>query len=71
MKNTGSSTVMFSTARGQMANTDAFDCDYYSWQDGSTEEKNQFNGEFLTEYSWGEYILGNMVHSDQYHTKNK
>lgn len=35
----GISNVIFSTARGQMANVDAFDCDYYSWQDGSAEKK--------------------------------
>lgn len=53
--------IIFSTARGQMANTEVFDCDYYSWQDGCEDAKEQFEGEFLTEYSWGEYILGNMV----------
>lgn len=60
------STLILSTARGQMANTDIFDCDYYSWQDGSAEEKEKFKGEFLSEYSWGEYILGDIISGEQY-----
>lgn len=53
--------LIFSTARGQMANTDLFDCDYYAWQDHNMEKHERFDGEFLTEYSWGEYILGNIL----------
>lgn len=58
--------IIFSTPRGQMANTKAFDCDYYSWLDQCNEAAEQFNGEFLSEYSWGEYILGNMIRKDLY-----
>ena len=61
LKENGRADIIFSTARGQMANTDIFDCDYYSWQDGNADEKERFEGEFLSEYSWGEYILGNML----------
>ena len=53
--------LILSTARGQMANTDVFDCDYYAWQDNNLEKYERFDGEFLTEYSWGEYILGNIL----------
>lgn len=56
--------IIYSTPRGQMANTKAFDCDYYSWKDKKNTE--QFEGEFLSEYSWGEYILGNMVYEELY-----
>ena len=50
-----------------MANTDAFDCEYYTWMnrkmraDEMINEADQFEGEFLSEYSWGEYILGNIM----------
>lgn len=57
----GMSDIIYSTARGQMANTDIFDCDYYSWIDGNRGEKESFDGEFLSEYSWGECILGNLI----------
>ena len=58
--------IIFSTARGQMANTDIYDCDYYAWQDDNAGKNERFEGEFMTEYSWGEYILGNMVSEKLY-----
>ena len=53
--------LLISTAHGQMVNTSLFDCDYYDWLDGTQTKENEFEGEFLSEYSWGEYILGSMV----------
>ena len=53
--------LLISTARGQMVDTSMFDCDYYAWQDGNRERRNQFRGEFLSEYTWGEYILANLI----------
>ena len=50
-----------STQREQMINTDMFDCDYYWWKDGKSDVKYEFEGEFLQEYSWGEYILAGMM----------
>jgi two-component system, LytTR family, response regulator len=50
------SNLIISTARGQFANIEMFDCDYYSWLDNE-EDSNSFNGEFLSEYSWGEPML--------------
>ena len=58
----GLSNMILSTARGQIANTELFDCDYYDWQDDRQfEAEVVFDGEFLPEYSWGEYILGGML----------
>ena len=48
--------ILVPTSRGQTVNTALFDCDYYSWKNKSSEKK-AFEGEFLSEYSWGEYIL--------------
>ena len=53
--------LLISTARGQMVNTALFDCDYYDWLDGHPSGTEAFEGEFLSEYSWGEFILGGMV----------
>lgn len=53
--------LLISTAHGQMVNTGLFDCDYYSWQDKNIEKRDRFDGEFMSEYSWGEYILADMV----------
>ena len=55
--------LLISTSRGQTVNTDLFDCDYYAWQDQNTSERDRFNGEFMSEYSWGEYILADIVNS--------
>ncbi len=49
--------LLISTQRGQMVNTNMFDCDYYAWQDGNMGRRDRFEGEFMSEYSWGEYIL--------------
>lgn len=63
----GMQEILLSTARGQMANIAAFDCDYYDWIEDNMgvgrglNTAGKFEGEFLTEYSWGEYILGNIV----------
>lgn len=61
LKQYGLENMIFSTARGQMANTETFDCDYYSWLEHKSSRNEQFEGEFLIEYSWGEYILANIV----------
>lgn len=64
LKKNGLENIIYSTARGQMANIDLFDCDYYSWLDNNHDKHEQFNGEFLSEYSWGEYILGSIVNEN-------
>ena len=47
-----------------MINTALFDCDYYAWQDGNLKMSDRFNGEFMSEYSWGEVILASMSRED-------
>ena len=53
------SDLLLPTAHGQMVNTELFDCDYYEYLDKG--DASSFEGEFLSEYSWGEYILGEMM----------
>ena len=53
--------LLLSTPKGQAVNIDLFDCDYYEWKEGKLNLRSRFVGEFLSEYSWGEYILGLMV----------
>lgn len=52
--------LLLSTTNGQMINVAMFDCDYYEWLDGKSSDAD-FEGEFMSEYSWGEYILAKMV----------
>ena len=57
----GLSELLVSSARGQRVNTEMFDCDYYDLLDSNMTDQNKFEGEFLSEYSWGEYILGDIL----------
>lgn len=53
--------LLISTQRGQLVNTALFDCDYYAWQDKNMGKRDRFEGEFMSEYSWGEYILAGIL----------
>lgn len=53
--------LLVSTTRGQTVNTALFDCDYYAWKDNQRDNRNAFEGEFLSEYSWSEYLVGELM----------
>lgn len=57
----GISDLLISTQRGQMINVSVFDCDYYAWTDKDLNSRDRFEGEFLSEYSWAESILANIL----------
>ncbi len=57
----GLSELLISSGRGQRVNTEMFDCDYYDLLDSNLRDIDKFEGEFLSEYSWGEYILADLV----------
>lgn len=59
----GLAELLISTSRGQIANTELFDCDYYDRLDGKTSHGNDFEGEFMSEYSWGEYYIPGLMGS--------
>lgn len=61
LKNQDMSDLLISASHGQMVNTKLFDCDYYEWLDGKSNAETGFEEEFLSEYSWGEYILSDMI----------
>lgn len=65
LKREGLEGLLISTQRGQLVNTALFDCDYYAWQDNNMGERDRFEGEFMSEYSWGEYILSRIL-NDMY-----
>lgn len=56
--------LLLSTPRGQMLNTAMCDCDYFAWLDKKPDSRSRFEGEFLSEYSWGEYILAGLLNVD-------
>lgn len=57
--------LLISTSRGQMANVDIFDCDYYMWLDTDADKREKFSDEFMSEYSWSEYIISEMLESEK------
>lgn len=59
----GISELLISGSRGQTLNLDICDCDLISWINGDKNGKNEFQGEFMSEYSWGEPILAEMLGS--------
>lgn len=46
--------LLISTTRGQMINTEMFDCDYYEWQDNG---RSYTKSEFLPEYAWSKGVF--------------
>lgn len=66
----GLSELLISSARGQRINTEMVDCDYYNLLDSNMSDRSSFEGEFLPEYSWGEYILGDIIERYSYMDKN-
>ena len=38
------------------------DCDYFNWCEGKRSGANAFHGEYMTQYSWGEYTNGMLIH---------
>ena len=63
LKNEGLDSLLISTKRGQMVNTRMFDCDYYAWIDNNAKSRDRFEGEFLTEYSWAEEKLADLIYN--------
>ena len=47
---------IFANGWGKMGiRPDLVDCDYYDWKQGKASGINAYNGEYMTQYSWGEY----------------
>ena len=61
LKKEGAEDILISTKRGQKIDTELVDCDYYLWQDNEKDERMLFDGEFLSEYAWGEYLLADIM----------
>ena len=40
--------------------TNKIKCDYYDFVDDPIKNKYLFNGEYMAEYSWGEYTLAKL-----------
>lgn len=46
---------------------DKIPCDYYSWLQGDIHSINAYRGEYMSQYSWGEFTLGGIEMSTMSH----
>ncbi|MEG0681501.1 MAG: response regulator [Eubacterium sp.] len=52
-------------SRGEMAiDTEKVDCDYYHFLQGEVSQINAFQGEYMSNYSWAELTLGELVKTE-------
>ncbi len=42
---------------GRSLNTELFDCDLYQFLDGEEKSRKLYSGEYMSNYSWGEYMI--------------
>lgn len=61
LKELGLSELILALPHGRAINTDMFDCDLYELLQEKPEAIRKFNGEYLSEYSWGEETLGKIT----------
>ena len=48
-------------SRGRMALiTEKVECDYYQWLNGTIDGINAYQGEFMSQYSWAEFVNASM-----------
>jgi two-component SAPR family response regulator len=52
--------LIISTARAHAVNRELFECDYYQYLEGK-KATGDFRGAFLSEYSWGEHLLADLI----------
>lgn len=64
LEKAGMSDLLISTSRGQMLNVDMCDCDYFAWLAGNYKDRDRFEGEFLSEYSWAEPLLAELLNTN-------
>lgn len=53
--------LLQSTVHGQLIRTEMVECDFYNFLDAKISDKDRFEGQFMTEYSWSEPILADIM----------
>lgn len=60
LKDVGFEEVLITSADGYAVNKELLDCDYYRYLDGDETAMNQFQGEYMFQYSWAEETCGQL-----------
>lgn len=58
LKNVGAEKVLIKGFNSFSINVDLVDCDYYRFATLDRQAVNSYNGEFMSQYSWGEFVTG-------------
>lgn len=53
--------VLISHRNSYAVDPSRIECDYYKYLEGSEEGKKLFQGEYMSQYSWAERTLGNLI----------
>lgn len=53
--------IVLKTRRDIAINTEAVDCDFYRFLSGEITQINAFHGEYMTNYSWAEFTLAELI----------
>lgn len=53
--------LLQSTVHGQLIRTEMVECDFYNLLDAKISDRDRFEGQFMTEYSWSEPILADIM----------
>ena len=60
LKKYGVEDILLDLPHGKAINLDAVNCDYFQFLDGSISAMRLFGGEYMSDYSWGEYIVADL-----------
>ncbi|MPM53665.1 hypothetical protein SDC9_100434 [bioreactor metagenome] len=61
LKSSGIEDILLRTKDGRCLDRDMFDCDYYRFLNGDADAVKSFTGEYMTNYSWGEFTLAGLI----------
>lgn len=64
LKDAGIEDIIIKSRRELAVDTSKIDCDYYRAISGDMSRMNTFTGEYMTNYSWAEFTLGELVNKN-------
>lgn len=59
LKAVGADSILQKSHNCHGVDVNAFECDYYKFLDGDAKAVNQYRGDYMINYSWSEYSIGN------------
>ncbi len=60
LKSVGAEDVLIKSRGSLAVAADRLDCDYYQFYRGEARAVNSYAGEFMSQYSWAEFAIGNL-----------